>query len=619
VEFAVLVKVVPDLDKLRFDPDRKTMVREGMELYGNPFDLRALRVALDLKRAGEKVTVLSMGPPAAERVLAEARALGADRAILLSDRRLAGSDTLVTARVLARALGRVGHEVVFAGRWTTDSETGQVAPEVAGLLGVPILTAARAVRRDEAGGSFEVTTDTESGWSTVRAVPPFVLATGEKIAKVRRPTAAESSTVEADAVERWTLDDLGLPEASVGLAGSPTVVDRLVNEEPTRSGRVFDKGSTGERVRGAVDHLEHLLDRPPPPFRPLATLDGPLRPSEEVSMLVSGPNGRLDRAILPWVSEVRRSLTPGWPSGIWVGEPPTEAELLALGEAGLARLRFVSTQSPVDARPAAVGVAAVLRSRPEAAAGVFLATGFGRDVAGQVAAREQLGLTGDAVGVLRGADQEIYWRKPAFGGGIVADIRSKTRPSLATVRPGAVELGHAPDAAAPPVEVVESPLPPVAIERLATGDETDGKLGELDSAQVVVVAGMGLGRPERVADVAPTLDRWGASLAATRRVVDAGWVPRQLQVGLTGRSLAPALVVLLGVSGAPNHVVGWKRAHVALAVNSDPKAPVFRWADVGLVGRLEEILPPLTEALAPLARRLGRPPASGSPAGVPPP
>jgi electron transfer flavoprotein alpha subunit len=619
VEFAVLVKVVPDLDKLRFDPDRKTMVREGVELYGNPFDLRALRVALDLQRPGEKVTVLSMGPPAAERVLTEARALGADRAILLSDRRLAGSDTLVTARVLARALSRVGHEIVFAGRWTTDSETGQVAPEVAGLLGVPILTSARAVQRDEAGGSFEVTTDTESGWSTDRAVPPFVLTTGEKIAKVRRPTSAESATVGADVVERWTLDDLGLPEASVGLAGSPTVVDRLVNEEPARSTRIFQEGSIEERVRAAVVHLEHLLDRPLPPLSPLAPLEGPLRPSEEVVILVSGANGRLDHAILPWVSEIRRSLAPGWPSGIWVGEPPSDAELLALGDAGLARLRHVSASPPVDSRPAAVGVAAVLRSRPEAVAGVFLATGFGRDVAGQVAAREQLGLTGDAVGALRGANREIYWRKPAFGGGIVANIRSKSRPSLATVRPGAVEAGQAPDSATPPVEVVESSLPPVAIERLASGEETDRTFGDLDAARVVVAAGMGLGRPERVADLAPTLERWGASLAATRRVVDAGWVPRQLQVGLTGRSLAPALVVLLGVSGAPNHLVGWKRARVALAVNSDPKAPVFRWADVGLVGRWEEILPPLTEALAPLARRLGRPRASGPPAGAPPP
>ncbi|HYK94103.1 MAG TPA: electron transfer flavoprotein subunit beta, partial [Thermoplasmata archaeon] len=116
--FAVLVKVVPDLDQLRFDPERKTVVREGNQLYANPFDQRALRVALDLRRPGETVSVLSMGPPAAESVLREALALGADRAVLITDRALAGSDTLVTARVLAHALRRVDHRVVLAGSWT---------------------------------------------------------------------------------------------------------------------------------------------------------------------------------------------------------------------------------------------------------------------------------------------------------------------------------------------------------------------------------------------------------------------------------------------------------------------------------------------------------------------
>src|SRR5579863_1123181 len=140
MRIAVLVKVVPALENVRFDPERKTMVREGIEQFLNPFDARALRVALELRRAGETVHVLSMGPPAARAVLAESRALGADRATLVTDPRLAGSDSLVTARVLARALDGAGPtDLVLAGKWTTDSETGQVGPQVAGLLGTSVV------------------------------------------------------------------------------------------------------------------------------------------------------------------------------------------------------------------------------------------------------------------------------------------------------------------------------------------------------------------------------------------------------------------------------------------------------------------------------------------------
>ena len=98
--------------------------------------------------------------------------------------------------------------------------------------------------------------------------------------------------------------------------------------------------------------------------------------------------------------------------------------------------------------------------------------------------------------------------------------------------------------------------------------------------------------------------RWHGAVAATRRVVDAGWVPRQLQVGLTGRSIAPALALLLGVGGSPNHVVGWRRARAVLAVDVAPEAAVFRAADAGLVGDWREILGVLAPALQPLADRL---------------
>ncbi|HYK93656.1 MAG TPA: FAD-binding protein, partial [Thermoplasmata archaeon] len=219
------------------------------------------------------------------------------------------------------------------------------------------------------------------------------------------------------------------------------------------------------------------------------------------------------------------------------------------------------------------------------------------------------GLTGDAIGFVRGADGEIRWQKPSFGGGIIAAIRSRTQPSLATVRAGSFEPGRAPDAAVLDAETVPLTLPSSSVRRLEVGREEDSRWKPLDGARLVITVGMGIGGPDRLGALDPLLAATDGSLAATRRVVDAGWVPRQLQVGLTGRSLDPDLAVLLGVSGAVNHLVGWKRARALLAVNVDPKAPVFRGVDVGIVGRWEEILDPLTRELSAWVHRPPAPPA----------
>ncbi len=141
------------------------------------------------------------------------------------------------------------------------------------------------------------------------------------------------------------------------------------------------------------------------------------------------------------------------------------------------------------------------------------------------------------------------------------------------------------------------PRVPVRVVREAEGREVEAG-PPIERAEVVVAVGMGVGGPDGIARLQPTLRAWGASLTGTRRAVDAGWVPRQMQVGLTGRFLAPRLAVLLGVRGAANHMIGWKRARAVLGVNPDPEAPLFHDVDVGIVGSVEEAVPLLAEPLA---------------------
>lgn len=593
MDWAVLMKAVPALDQLRFDPERRTVLREGEQLFLNPFDQRALSLALELRQRGEKITVLSMGPPAAADALKDVLSLGADRAILISDPQLAGSDTLVTARTLVRGLSRFGHDTVLTGRWATDSETGQVGPQVAGLLGVPVLTAVRRLRREEMSG-FEVTVDAERGSLRYRASAPIVLTIDEKAAKVRKTGPTEGWPGDGPGVERWNIRDLGLLPAHIGLRGSPTLVTSLRNDEPTRLPAVMNQGPASERAQAAVRLLgTSLALASTEPIQALPPVAVPLRDGGEVLILVPSSDGPLFEAAGSLLSETRRRLPSHWPSAVWVGPYPSRESVDQLARAGAVRLYVLTPLSePPESSGIVIALQELLLRRSRCAAVMFPTSEFGRAVAGQLSARSGLGLTGDAIAFVPEDDGQIGWEKPAFGGGIIATVRSRTLPSLATIRSGG--FGSAPmagDDRALEVDELPIPVPEGRVTFVDRAVELDPSWGDLETARGALILGTGVGGPEHVPEVLAWAQRLGAAVGATRRVVDAGWAPRQTQVGLTGRFLSCSWVILVGVSGAINHLVGLKRVRTILAINVDEKAPVFRYVDVGVVGRWEEILP----------------------------
>ncbi len=186
--------------------------------------------------------------------------------------------------------------------------------------------------------------------------------------------------------------------------------------------------------------------------------------------------------------------------------------------------------------------------------------------------------------------------KPAFGGNIVAPIYSKTFPQMATVRPGVLELGA-------PSETKQAEIETARVEvsapksRLVKAHSTlDPTIVALEGAEVVVGIGTGVGGPEGVTKVAAFARVLGAAMCATRRVTDQGWVPRQLQVGLTGKSIDPRLYIAVGVRGAPNHTCGLKRAQTVVAINNDADALIFERANIGLVADWQKMLPALQDA-----------------------
>jgi electron transfer flavoprotein alpha subunit len=225
------------------------------------------------------------------------------------------------------------------------------------------------------------------------------------------------------------------------------------------------------------------------------------------------------------------------------------------------------------------------------------ATNKGRDLAPRVAARMGVGLTGDCIDL--GLDEEgrLLQYKPAFGGTVVAPILSRTLPEMATVRPGMLPKMESPPRGK--VEVVPLAAGNLGASRtkVVASRLTAESSHDLDDAEVIVGVGKGLGGPDRLAVLGPLIDLLGAALCTTRDVTDAGWLPRQYQVGLTGRAIAPKIYLAVAIRGAFEHMVGVRRAGLIIAINQNAKAPIFKGADYGVVGDYAEVVPALCRHL----------------------
>jgi len=224
-------------------------------------------------------------------------------------------------------------------------------------------------------------------------------------------------------------------------------------------------------------------------------------------------------------------------------------------------------------------------------------TARGRDLAPRVAARLGLGLTGDAIDLDLDAEGRVRQMKPAFGGAIVAPILSHTRPEMATVRPGILRPARPDATRRAAVERLAVPAVPGRVRVVSERSLGDATGAALEAADIVLGVGHGVGGPAALPAVTAVAARLGAAVAATRDVTDAGWLPKQHQVGLTGRAIAPRLYVAIALSGAPEHVVGLRRAGVIVAINKNPKAPIFKAADLGIVSDYAPLLPLLEAAL----------------------
>ena len=230
---------------------------------------------------------------------------------------------------------------------------------------------------------------------------------------------------------------------------------------------------------------------------------------------------------------------------------------------------------------------------------LFGATPNGRDLAPRVAARLRFGLTADCTGLDIDGEGQLVQTRPAFGGNIMASIVSPwTRPQAATVRPNVFAAAPAADTRSVhvedfPVNLSKAAVRTQVVEEIATASEGE----TIEEARVVVAAGRGCGEPSNLDLVRRLARRLGGTMAGSRAIVELGWIPHTRQVGQSGTTVGPDLYVAVGISGAIQHVVGMSSSRKVVAINRDPEAPIFKVADIGVVGDALAILPKLLDEL----------------------
>lgn len=224
----VCIKQVPDTTDIKINPEHNTLIREGVESIINPFDMYALEEALLIKEAhGGTVTVISMGPPQVEMALREALAIGADNAILISDRKFAGSDTLATSYTLSAAIRKIGdYDIILFGKQAIDGDTAQVGPGVARHLDIPQIAFVKKLDSIE-GNIITAHRMMEDGYDVVESHLPIVITVVKDINEPRLPSLRTKMKAKKAEIPVWTFDDLDLDEKRVGLNGSPTWVEKV--------------------------------------------------------------------------------------------------------------------------------------------------------------------------------------------------------------------------------------------------------------------------------------------------------------------------------------------------------------------------------------------------------
>jgi electron transfer flavoprotein alpha subunit len=555
--------------------------------------------------------------------------MGYDEAYLLSDRKLGGSDTYATGLAISTMLKHLGFTkdsrdpfIILAGRQTSDGDTAHVPSQVAENIGIPQATFVESVKADGTGNVIAKRI-IEGGYQMLKLPIPCVISLTPTGIPPRKPSLSGAIKARALEITTFGINDIGLGNEKIGIDGSPTIVVKVVNIISERAPVTM---SEGHNEASLVDSLianfkkgGNVLEKKEKAAK--KEIERPDFPEKDFRNGARGiitwaevTNGKISRPSL-------ELLTPARNLAMQLGNNTKVLTLLigknvrplaqTLIEHGSDEVILVENDKLEEylVLPFSSIFAQVIKERkPEIA--LFAATTSGRELAPRIGMKTDSGVTADCTGLEIGEyidkkEKVIYKpilesRRPTYGESKLATILGFVCPQISTARAGTFEV---------PKRVEErqgiiSEFNPVlndkdfVVEILKTV-RGEGGLQNLFDADIIISGGRGttIDNLALIKALAEALKSQGvnAEWASSRPVVDEGIVEYARQIGQTGKTIRPKVYVAVGVSGAIQHLAGMKESEKIIAIDHNPKAHIFHYADFGIVGEYTDIIPELIE------------------------
>lgn len=629
-----LIKQVPLPSEMRMGDDG-LMDRTKAKSIINIDCQFGLEAGLQLKKQypDAKMIVVSMGPPSFEPSLKKAISMGYDEAYLLSDRRLGGSDTYATGLAISTMLKHLGFNkdnkdkpfVIFAGRQTSDGDTAHVPSQVAECMGVPQATFVESVKAD-GKGSVIAKRIIEGGYQMLNLPMPCAISLTPTGVPPRKPSLSGAIKARNAQVTVLNIDDIGLGTEKIGLSGSPTIVAAVANIVSERPPVSMSTGhSEKELVESLVNNFNqggNTLEKAEKGEKKVAE-----KPDFPVKDIRDGAKGIITWAEVTNGKIARPSLELLTPARKLANELGNDTKistvLIGKGVKDLAQTliehgsdEVILVENDKLEEYLVLAFSDIFRQiieerKPEIA--LFAATTAGRELAPRIGMKTGSGVTADCTGLEIGdyinrkdkviINPILHSRRPTYGESKLATILGFVFPQISTARAGTFEVPERVEGKQGVISTFSPKLNDddfkVVIEKTVRGE---GGLQNLFDADVIVAGGRGTTSDNLalVKQLAEELKKQGvnAEWASSRVVVDEGVAEYARQIGQTGKTVRPKVYIAIGISGAIQHIAGMKESGKIIAIDHNPKASIFHYADFGIVGEYQDIIPELIEKVS---------------------
>jgi electron transfer flavoprotein alpha subunit len=622
-----LIKQVPLPSEMRMGEDG-LMDRTKAKSIINIDCQFGLEAGLQLKRQNPdaKLIVCSMGPKSFETSLKTAISMGYDEAFLLSDRKLAGSDTYATGLAISTMLKHLGYTkdskdpfIILAGRQTSDGDTAHVPSQVAENIGIPQATFVESVKGDGTGRVIAKRI-IEGGYQILKLPLPCVTPTG---IPPRKPSLSGAIKARKSKITTFGIDDIGLGTEKIGLNGSPTIVVKVVNIVSERPPITMSEGhNEASLVDSLISNLKKggnvlvkkesvvkkEVERPDFPEKDFRNgARGIITWGEITNGIISRPSLELLTAARNLANQLGNDTKV---MTLIIGKNVHQFAQILI-EHGSDEVIIVENDKLEEylVLPFSSIFAQVIKERnPEIA--LFAASTSGRELAPRIGMKTDSGVTADCTGLEIGEyvdkkEKVIYTpilesKRPTYGESKLATILGFVCPQISTARAGTFEV---PDRISGRQGIVSGFNPllndkdfVVEIVKTVRGE---GGLQNLFEADIIIAGGRGATADnlDMIKSLAEALKSQGinAEWACSRPVVDEGVAEYPRQIGQTGKTIRPKVYIAVGISGAIQHIAGMKESEKIIAIDHNPKAHIFHNADFGIIGEYSDIVPELIE------------------------